>query len=82
MLCAKTMVKLVLGEKSVDKLYVISLSTDTVHRKICELSMDIKDQVIQEIKHVGLFSIQLDESTDVQTYSQLMVSSDTFTEAT
>ena len=29
-------------------------------------------EVIQEIKRVGLFSIQLDESTDVQSCSQIL----------
>ena len=67
------MVKPVLGEKSAEKLCVISLSNDSVRRKICELSLDIKVQVIQEIKNAGVFSIQLDESTDVQSCSQLMV---------
>lgn len=36
------------------------------------MSYDIKEQVIQEIKRAGLFSIQLDESTDVQSRSQLL----------
>ena len=62
------MVKPVLGEKSVEKLPF--LSNDTVHREICELSLDIKEQVIQEIKNAGLFSIQLNESTNVQSCSR------------
>ncbi|XP_042213890.1 zinc finger BED domain-containing protein 5-like, partial [Homarus americanus] len=39
------------------------------------MAIDIKDQVVQEIKSsaFGLFSIQLDESTDVASCSQLMV---------
>ena len=39
------------------------------------MATDIKDQVVQEIKSsaFGLFSIQLDESTDVASCSQLMV---------
>ena len=53
--CAKTMVKLALGEKSAKKLNTISHS---VHRRISQLSDDIKEEVIQEIKRAGLFSIQ------------------------
>ena len=64
---------LVLGEKSAETLCVIFLSNDTVRRRICERYLDIKEQVIQEIKNVGLFSIQLDESTHVQSFFQLMV---------
>jgi len=39
------------------------------------MAIDIKDQVVQEIKSAafGLFSIQLDESTDVASCSQLLV---------
>ena len=39
------------------------------------MAADIEDQVVQEIKSAafGLFSIQLDESTDVASCSQLMV---------
>ncbi|XP_045109127.1 zinc finger BED domain-containing protein 5-like [Portunus trituberculatus] len=70
--CAKTMVKLVLGEKSAEKLNAISLSNNTVQRRISQISDDIREQVIQEIKRAGLFSIQLDESTDVQSCSQLL----------
>uniref|UniRef100_A0A0P4VR47 Uncharacterized protein n=1 Tax=Scylla olivacea TaxID=85551 RepID=A0A0P4VR47_SCYOL len=70
--CAKTMVKLVLGEKSAEKLNAISLSNNAVQRRISQISDDIKEQVIQEIKRAGLFSIQLDESTDVQSCSQLL----------
>ena len=70
--CTKTMVKLVLGEKSADKLCVISLSNDAVRHRMCEPSLYIKEQVIQG-KNAGLLNIQLDESTDVQSCSQLMV---------
>lgn len=39
------------------------------------MAIDIKDQVVQEIKSAafGLFEIQLDKSTDVASCSQLMV---------
>ena len=72
--CAKTMVKLALGEKSAKKLNTISLNTiftNTVHRRISQLSDDIKEEMIQETKRAGLFSIRLDESTDVQSCSQI-----------
>ena len=52
------MVKLALGEKSAKKLNTFSLSNNTVHRRISQLSDDIKEDVIQEIKRAGLFSIQ------------------------
>ena len=70
--CAKATVELVLGEKSAEKLIAISLSNNTVQRRISQASDDIKEQVIQETKRAGLFSIQPDESTDVQSCSQLL----------
>lgn len=71
--CAKEMVRLLVGEKFVQKVENVSLSNDTVKRRISDMSEDIKEQVISEIKSAGLFSIQLDESTDVQSCSQLLV---------
>ena len=55
--CTKTMVKLVLGEISVEKLNAISLSNNAVQCQISQISDDIKEQVLQEIKRAGLFSI-------------------------
>lgn len=63
---AKDIVRVLIGDEFVMKLSVISLSNDTVCR-IGDMSADILDQIIQEIKSAPLpiFSIQLDESTDV-----------------
>lgn len=66
------MVKLILGEKSAEKLTIISLSNNTVQLRICQISADIEEKVIQEIKQSALFSIQLNESTDVNSCSQFM----------
>ena len=61
----KDIVRTMLGEESVKKLNPISLSNNTVQRRISEISTDIKEQVILEIQEapLNLFSIQLDEST-------------------
>lgn len=48
------------------------LSNNTVQRRISQMSDDIKEQVVQEIKSAGLFSIQLSESTDIQPCTQLL----------
>ncbi|XP_042217347.1 protein ZBED8-like [Homarus americanus] len=73
--CALKMVKRVLGEASERKIQQIPLSNDTVKRRINEMSDDIKEKVIQEIKlsPTGMFAIQLDESTDVSSCAQLLV---------
>ncbi|XP_048344945.1 protein ZBED8-like isoform X2 [Sphaerodactylus townsendi] len=73
---AKDIVRVMIGDEFVTKLSAISLSNDTVRRTIDDMSADILDQVIQEIKSAPLpiFSIQLlDESTDVANCSQLLV---------
>ena len=69
------MTRIVLGDKHEKSLKAISLSNNTVKRQIAAMSEDIKEQVITEINKsvFGLFSIQLDESVDVSSVSQLMV---------
>ncbi|XP_039224610.1 protein ZBED8-like [Crotalus tigris] len=72
---AKDLVRVMIGDEFVTKFNAVSLSNDTIHRRIDDMSADILDQVIQEIKSAPLpiFSIQLDESTDVANCSQLLV---------
>ena len=73
--CALEMARIVLGQESEKKLRQISLSNNTVQRQISDLADDINQKVIFDIKsdQFDLFSIQLDESTDVSACSQLMV---------
>ena len=73
--CASKMAEIVLGEESKIKLQKIPLSNDIVQRRIVELSDNIKEQVIAEIKNSQfvLFSIELDETTNVVSSSQLLV---------
>ncbi len=63
--CALKMANLVLGGECENKNQQIPLSDNTVSRRIEEISTDIKEQVISEIKDTGLFALQLDESNDV-----------------
>nr|KAF6360181.1 hypothetical protein mMyoMyo1_011133 [Myotis myotis] len=71
---AKDIVRVMIGDEFVTKLSAISFPNNTVRRRIDDMSADILDQVIQEIKSAPLpiFSIQLDESTDVANCSQLL----------
>uniref|UniRef100_K7GAE1 Uncharacterized protein n=1 Tax=Pelodiscus sinensis TaxID=13735 RepID=K7GAE1_PELSI len=71
--CAKEMVRLVLGEEAARQLNVISVSNDTVSRRINEMSQNISEQVVDEIKKSPLFAMQLDELTNVTLCSQLLV---------
>ena len=65
---AKVMVRCVFEDESVKKLNSISLSNNTVQRRIEEMLVDILQQVISDIcRSESGFAIQLDESTDVKT---------------
>ena len=63
-----------LGNEEKKKIAAVLLSNSAIHRRIEDMIADIKDQVVQVIMSAafGLFSIQLDESTDVASCSQLM----------
>ena len=71
--CLLKAVKLVLGESSEAKMRQISLSNDTIQRRISDMSEDVKEQVINEMKTSPLFSLQVDETTDVASCAQLLV---------
>lgn len=73
--CVADIVRIMLGEESAKKLLPLSLSNNTMQRRIDEMSQDIKSQVISQIKNspMGLFAIQVDEYTDVASCAQLMV---------
>ncbi|MBN3278703.1 SCND3 protein, partial [Polyodon spathula] len=65
--CWQNIVSVMLGNDTAKKLNMLSLSNDTVKRRICEMSEDIKDQVVNKIQHsvFGMFSLQHDKTTDV-----------------
>ena len=64
---------LVLGGEKANKLKQISLSNDTVKKRISEMSQDILLQVVEEVRSSPLFSLQLDESTDISSCARLLV---------
>ena len=71
---AKVLVKYVIGDKAVTKLNSVSVSNNTIQRRITEMSTDIKEQVITQVQVLKYGSaIQLDESTDVSNCAQLLV---------
>ena len=66
--------KRVFGEQAIAKLNAVSLSDNTIKRRIEEMSDDIAYQILAEIKESKFgFAIQLDESTDITNYCQLLV---------
>ena len=71
---SKILIKNLIGEELLPKLDSVSLSNNTVKRRIEEMSVDIADQVIAGVKDSKFgFALQLDESTDVTNCCQLLV---------
>ena len=72
---AKVFVKQVFGEQAVAKKIAVSLSDYKMRRRIEEMSDDIADQILAEIKESKFgFAILLEESTDITNYyCQLLV---------
>ena len=62
--------ELVLGKDKTNVLSQIALSNDTVKGRIDELSQDIKDQLLDQIKESPFFAIQCNETTDIKSCSQ------------
>ena len=62
----------VISEK-MDDIKNLSLSRETITRRIAELSADIKNQVIEKSKSFDFYSIACDESTDTSDIAQLLI---------
>ena len=71
--CILKIADIVLGKEAAKKLQQVSLSNDVIHNRIIDMSEDILEQVIADIKASPVtISLQLDESTDVSNCSQLI----------
>ncbi|KAK3885513.1 hypothetical protein Pcinc_010254 [Petrolisthes cinctipes] len=71
--CVLEMAKIVLGKEAEKKLQQVSLSNDVIHNRIIDLSDDILEQVVADIKASPVkISLQVDESTDVSNCCQLL----------
>lgn len=70
--CLLTACSTILSEDSCNKVAKISLSNDTVKRRIDEMALDLKNQVVQKLKSSPFFSLQCDETTDISKHAQLL----------
>src|SRR6218665_1006265 len=73
--CCKDIISNVLGSSELEKLKHVSLSNDTVRRRIAEMSENILLQVVSKIQNLlfHFFAIQLDETTNVANLAQLCI---------
>ena len=62
----------ILGPYETKKLEDKPLSDNTIKRRIDDMSIDIENQVVEVIKKLSCFAIQLDESTDVSNHAILL----------
>ena len=69
---AKLMVNTVLGEKYSKQLGAISLSDNTVKRRIEEMATNVRDTLLERVKTGECYALQLDESTDISTNANLL----------
>ena len=60
-------------QRIMNKLSSLTLSDNTNQRRIEEKTEDIKNQVVEQIKQLTVYVLQLDESTDVSSCAHFMV---------
>ncbi|KAL4126754.1 hypothetical protein QTP88_010963 [Uroleucon formosanum] len=70
---AKEIVRCVLGDKAAKEIEKVSLSNDTVKRRIDDMSSNINNKLLLYLKDCNFFALQIDESTDITNMAQLMV---------
>lgn len=65
-------VRIMFGEEYEKQVKKIPMSNNTVSRRIKEMSEDVEVQVIDKLKLVDMFALQLDESTDISGKPQVV----------
>lgn len=68
----KEIVKSMLGDSAEKEISLVPLSNDTISRRIDDMSSDIQCHVHEKLSDGRVFSLQLDESTDISKKCQLL----------
>ncbi|GFW09352.1 protein FAM200A [Trichonephila clavipes] len=70
---ATKMTSIMHGDKYGNELKAITLSRDTVSRRISEMSRNIESEVIKRIQNSSVFALQLNKTTDITKMPQLII---------
>ena len=65
-------VGLMLGQKEAEEVRKVSLSAETIKRRIGDMSEDLLETLLNKLKTSGKFSLQIDETTDIKKQAQLL----------
>ncbi|CAG9790709.1 unnamed protein product [Diatraea saccharalis] len=71
--CILKATQIMLGVESEQKMKSLSLSNNTVKRRIDDMASDIKLQILNKVKLSPFFAISCDESTDIVNCAQLII---------
>nr|XP_042913379.1 zinc finger BED domain-containing protein 5-like [Parasteatoda tepidariorum] len=69
---AKIMAEIIIGEKAKQEFDSVSLSNNTVHRRIIDMSNNVKQMLLSDISQSRYYALQVDESTVIVNCSNLM----------
>lgn len=69
---AKIMANIMLGDNASNELDKIPLSNDTVQRRVLAMAENVQNQLISRLQQSSMFSLQLDESTDIGSEANLL----------
>ncbi|XP_056645804.1 zinc finger BED domain-containing protein 5-like [Diorhabda sublineata] len=65
-------VRVMLGPKEVQEVSKVSLSAETIKRRIGDMSTDVLNTLILKLIAANNFALQIDESTDIKNQAQLI----------
>ena len=65
-------VGLMLGQKEAEQVRKVSLSAETIKRRIGDMSEDLLETLLNKLKTSRKFSLQIDETTDIKKQAQLL----------